>query len=570
MTRPKKRRAMGAALGLAGILSLPYLAAFALTPPERTYLGHIWNPDEPNVYYAWMRQASEGRFFLEDLFTTEPQQGRFTNAFWLILGWASAIHPDALPWVYAGARFLCAAGLFYSIYAFAAGLGATRNVRWAAMLLGASASGLGWLCCLMAPHLPPSLHLNCVDIGLSVGGGVVRDDLMMPEVTTFTSALLLPLFSFSMILLLWLVLMAWRALREGDLRAALWSGLLGLLLGNVHTYDMIPMHVLWVTLLLCTVALRQATGRSVLAYLIFAAVSAPTLLYQVFAFGNDPVFQEKGLTITASPSILSYLVSLGIPLLLAAAGAVFVLRRREWQWLPAVCWVVVGLACAYLPGVSFQRKMIEGVHLPILVLAAVAVVRWLPCLRQRPRIASHRRRAVAMTAAALLACLPSSAYFLVGRCMASVANNNLDRVASALMPPYTLHDDDVACALWLRDSGGDGAVGCLPMLGSYLPGITGRKVWVGHWAETLRFRSKLNAAVALLVTPVPKEAEGMLKACRYVVDGEFEQAFRRRGQDPTLTAQAAGYRLTRVFSSGGSTVYEVTAEGPQRPPAPPA
>lgn len=52
MSPREKRRAIAAAFGLAVLLSLPYLAALGVTPPERAYMGHIWNPDEPNVYYA--------------------------------------------------------------------------------------------------------------------------------------------------------------------------------------------------------------------------------------------------------------------------------------------------------------------------------------------------------------------------------------------------------------------------------------------------------------------------------------------------------------------------------------
>ncbi len=567
MSPREKRRAIAAAFGLAVLLSLPYLAALGVTPPERAYMGHIWNPDEPNVYYAWMRQAAEGRFFLEDLFTTEPQEGRFTNPLWLALGRVSAIHRDAVPWVYAAARLLCAAGLFYSLYAFVAAFGATRRVRWAAMLLGATASGLGWLAPLIAPALPPDLTLYGVDVGLSARGGVVRDDLMMPETNTFASALLLPLFSFSMTLLLWLVLTAWRALRNTDFRAAAWSGLIGLLLGGVHTYDMIPAHLLWGALIVVVAALGRATWRTLAAYAVFAVVSAPTLLYQVFAFRNDPVFQEKGMTITASPPLLSIAFSFGLPLLLAVAGAILVLRRREWQWLPVICWAVVTIAAAYLPNLSFQRKMIEGAHLPIVILAAIATVRWLPHLKA-PRVRGHRLRSKVAMAAVILACLPSAAYFLVGRCMDSVVTNNMNRASAAFMPPYTLSRDDVACALWLRDEGEPGAVGCLSMLGSYLPGMTGRKVWVGHWAETLRFPSKLNSAFGLLIVPMPSEARKVLDACRYVVDGEFERAIRGDGQDPRVTARESGYELVPVYSSGESVVYEVRPNPPSQPAEP--
>jgi hypothetical protein len=553
MTSRVRRECLLLALGVAAVLSLPYLAAWGLTPPERVYLGHIWNPDEPNVYYSWMRQAADGKLFQEDLFTTEPQQGRFTNAFFLGLGWLSAATRIPIPWVYALARFACAALLFYALQAFVVSLGGSRQVRRATVALAATASGLGWLAALLGPDLSLPLGVtDCVDVGHSVAWGrQVTDGLMMPEANTFASALLLPLFSASMALLLWIVPEQWKAVRDGDLRAAARAGGLALILGNIHTYDLIPMHILMVALVVARMARRPARWRGLLAYGIFAALSSPSLLYQVWVFRTDAVFREKAVTVTASPSPLSYAISFGIPLVLAVAGAVFVIRRRESAWTPAVCWLAVGLAVAFLPGLSFQRKMIEGAHLPMVVLAAVATVRWLPLALRRRRRWPVRALARNTLIAVTLLCVPSSAYFLFGRALGSVVENNRTRSLTALMPPYSLTRDDAACLRWVREhTPPDTRVLCLPMLGSYVPGLTGRKAYIGHWAETLHFREKLAGAVAALNGRDPGRAASALRECDVLVVGEYERALGGASAEP-----GAGYPV--AFSAGESRVYQL-------------
>jgi hypothetical protein len=546
MSARERRNAAYWALAIATMLSLPYLFAWGITPPERAFLGLIWNPDEPNVYYSWMRQAADGRLFLQDLFTTEPQAGRFTNVFFLALGWVAAVTRLPVPWVYALARFGCAAFLYYSLWVFVARRGGSPPLRRAAVVLGATASGLGWLVAMLAPGGLIPAGVSCVDVGLASGAaGRVTEGLMMPEANTLASALLLPLFSFSMALLLWLVDLGARAMEGPDLKAALGAGLLGLLLGSIHTYDVIPMHLL-LGLLALFWAVRGRSVRPLLAYVIFAAVSVPTLLYQVWVFGADEVFRQKAVTVTASPSPLSYAVSFGIPLGLALCGLVLVARRREARWLPVAAWLVLGLAVAFLPGLSFQRKMIEGTHLPMVILAAVTLVRWLPMARRRT-LAGYRRRAVAWTMVAATACAPSSAYFLGARCLATVAENNQSR-QQVLMPPYTLSRDDLAAARWLREHARrDDAILCLPFLGSYLPGLTGRKVYIGHWAETLRFaEEKLPAALGAL----RGDARGRtaLDDCAYLVVGEYENAW---------GARPAGEPLEEAFRSGATVVYRI-------------
>ncbi len=94
------------AAALMVLTCLPYLYGLLIRPDGWYYSGLLTNPDEHNVYLAYMKQAADGRLFLIDAFTSEFQSGRVVNAFFLALGtFARATHLP-LPIVYHLARVI--------------------------------------------------------------------------------------------------------------------------------------------------------------------------------------------------------------------------------------------------------------------------------------------------------------------------------------------------------------------------------------------------------------------------------------------------------------------------------
>jgi hypothetical protein len=90
--------------------------------------------------------------------------------------------------------------------------------------------------------------------------------------------------------------------------------------------------------------------------------------------------------------------------------------------------------------------------------------------------------------------LASSLYF-VSWCLSDARENTASR-RTPFLPPLYLAPGDAAATQRLNASqeSRDQAVLCLPYLGSYMPRETGRTVYLGHWAETLRPGEKLSNA----------------------------------------------------------------------------
>jgi hypothetical protein len=145
-------------------------------------------------------------------------------------------------------------------------------------------------------------------------------------------------------------------------------------------------------------------------------------------------------------------------------------------------WLVLGLALVYVP-VPFQRKLAEGIHIPVCLLAALAV-------EQLWGGAAVRHRAWTGALLVLLT-LPSNALFLA-RAVRDLRTNNTAYIGN-LMPPLYLRGDQYAALDALsEDASRSDLLLCNSFLGSYAPSLAGTRVHLGHWAETLHFREKLG------------------------------------------------------------------------------
>jgi len=528
--RGELRWAAWFAAALMAATCLPYLFGIAATPPESRYMGFLSNPDEHNVYMGWMRQAMEGRWLFKDPFTTESQPGAgFFNVFFLALGWvARALHVEPI-WPYHGARLIFGFLLLVTAYVFAARYCRTVLARRLALGLVGLSSGFGWIYAL----LRPDAAVHPLDYGRH---------LVLPEAITFLSLLLNPLFAASMWLILATYLLLLRAWDTGSRKALLGASLAALFLANIHTYDVLVIWCVLAAMVLVRGAMqRRLPWREAWMAAVVVAVSVWPVIYQVAFFQADPVFQAKALTKALTPPGRYVALGLGLPLLLAIPGAAVAARRR--LVLPVV-WVAVNwLLVAYAP-FSFQRKMIEGMHLPICVLAAAFVG---DCL-----LARRWRGAGAVALAVVVLSLPSNAFF-VRQAGHNLLTNNREYL-HVLMPPLYLSDDEFAAMRWLRENTrSDEAVLSTNLTGSYIPGVAGNFVFVGHWAETIHYKRRLGETLDFLS---PATSDGFRIALarrhslRYLFYGPRERAV--GGFDPE-----ASPRMTRVHRVGRVSTYRL-------------
>jgi len=193
----------------------------------------------------------------------------------------------------------------------------------------AFSGGLGWLIWTDKPH--PSFPV----------------DVWQPEALTFPSLYTNGLFCVSLALMLGVVICLLLAERHGA-KWAFGAGMCGLALGNIHSYDVIHLTVVWVAYLCGRWAVEgQLPAKALRMAVIAAVVAAPSVAYMAWLYVTEPVFKARADTATWSQLPTGYLLGYGVLSPLAFyAGRVLLgpmpPARREWVTQGVVGAGVVG------------------------------------------------------------------------------------------------------------------------------------------------------------------------------------------------------------------------------------
>jgi hypothetical protein len=592
MTRAELRWAIRWSLAVMVLTCLPYLYVAQLAPPGTTFSGLMYAADDHCVYLSWEQQAAEGRFFLRNLFTGDAQRGIYVHLLSWLIGTVARFTGLPLILVHHGARVLAGFVLLLLVYALAARFTTDLATRRVAFWFTALSAGVGFLFLKNIEAAP-----NC-----SV-------DLWQPEAVTFLCLYINGLFCVALALMLGIFLLLLAA--EQSQGGPRWwrvfgAGLLGLLLGNIHSYDVITVVAVWVTYLIAralesrrTAGTRQrsgpgaphsdpdrtqsfALGRSLVNALVAGLVALPGTAYQYYLYRTEPVFRMRADDKTLTPSFLYYLEGYGLVLVLAVAGLIWLagaVRRREplgERLLPMV-WAFVGFVLPCLP-FAFQRKLILGLHLPLAFLAAVAavtLVRWLsgrmmPVSNQYADGSRRARReaspampdprfATAMAVALVLVTVPTNLCAIQWDFKQAL----FPETGPGQLATF-VRQTDLEALDWARRSlPHDDIIMCAPPGGLMIPAFAGRPVYAGHWSETPHELDRVNECLTFYreASPVKRRSFLAKHAIRYVFFGPSE----RQVGLPDLAGDA---HLRRVYDRGGTQIYEVlpetTASTPER------
>ena len=486
-------------------IALPYLWAYLIVPPDYVWGGLLFNVDDQNVHLAWAKGAVQGQFFSRDYFTMENLSDNtrplFFNALTALIGLLSKITTLPVVTIYHFLRLIFAACALKWFHDLCAQWTNSPRVRLTAVALAAFAGGAGWL----QKALPQVLAgRNFVD-----RPGVAFP--MMPEAWGFFSAFVFTINIAAMALLCLTLARLLRYRESGNRRDLIVSALSAFVLSNIHTYDALPLTALIIVATLWQRDLKNWKS----ATIIIIGASLP-VLYQIIVFAGSEEFRLKALTPTTAPPILDLALSYGFLLLLAIIGAWQLRREHSARW--PLLWIVITFAIIYVP-VSFARKMIEGVHLPLCFFAAVAIV----ALIERARSKELQRFSVA----ALVAFLSISSWQFVAWCVGeNWRDNNISR--GDLTPPLLLSQGDMKALHYLNALPNERkylhAVLVLPKLGNYVPQATGFSTYIGHWAETLHLDEKSAQTIAFFTGAMTENQSVQWlrdNKIAYVIEGQY-------------------------------------------------
>jgi hypothetical protein len=473
------RKASVLILAVVMFTLLPYLFGASLAF-ERRYFWINHNIDDNCVYLAWIRQAWEGHFFFENRFTTDPQPRLSTNLLFWAIGTLARWSRLPVLLLFHAVRMVFGVVWLWTLWRFYQQV-LPMGARLPALWLACVSAGLGWL--------------FWRDVGINA-----PIDVWQPEAFTFLSLYLNPLFVVGTLLMTAIMLDLWRAIQDMRWQFALRAGIWALLLGNIHSYDVVQIAAAWLVFLVVTAVLHRRFDRQRwLMVLTAGVIGLPTVAYQYWLYRVDPIFRHRADVLTAAPPLWHVLVGYA-PLLMPALLAVWFMARerrlREEPLLLLLCWAVVGIGLQYLPRIfaavgidlpmNFERKMVMGAHLPLCALAGWGIW-WL--VRQMPA-----RRAALVTALLIALTTPSHIRWLIRD-----AQNLIRNMANTGMHRAYMEPEEWQAIQWLaQNTRPEEAVLTVPSFGVFIPAFAGNRVYAGHWGETPQFAERLRETLRFL------------------------------------------------------------------------
>ncbi len=534
------------ALAITFIVALPALWAFAIRPHGTMYLGIQYNFDDHMVYAAWMKQAAQGHFRFQNLFTTDAQPGLTIHLYYLVLGWISKL--IGIPVAMTLARLVFT---YLSIVAMGRLVEFVTDSIYSRKLslgLGVLGGGIGWLVwhnfgvAIVRPTPDPLKELLMRRL---------PNDVWQPEAFFFSSAATNSLFVVSACLILTTLVCVLRAQTS---KAAILPGALcfGLLM-NIHSYDVLLITFTLLGFVAALMGAKQVSKEWVGRAILIGLGAVPFALYFVYVLKNDPVFQARSETLTFSPNfrqILAGYILLMIPALvalfpkeklklagwgvfvvvvlglavaaqshegdiyfmgkaawigcyLAVLAALYLLRPQKPGLALIAAWALVGIIAPYFPAL-FQRKLTMMLSVPWGILAGVGIAM---VLEKRERGQRNLLGALSM----ILLCATGVRWLGREKMLA------VDNVSNTTIHSVYYSEDIGEIVNKLEPLGDQAVIGALPGIPSpskdeqgnriedsfdtpampdlnpILVGLAGCKAYAGHWSETPDFANKRKA-----------------------------------------------------------------------------
>jgi hypothetical protein len=366
----RNRLPLALAAGLVVVTSLPYLIGYLDQPRGRVFIGFLIEADDATTYIAKMREGWEGSWAWTNRYTTEGGPGAYLFLFWLALGHLA--HLVQLP-LMATFQVLRVAGAFALLVAAWAAIRhflQDEAARRFALVFFAIGMGAGFVAALATNRLDDAL------------------DLRMPELSAFASILAVPHFVWAMTFQLAGIVLTLRAVARGSLALGALAGLAWAADASIHPH----LPVLMGAATAVALVVRRPPPRGLAAAGLAFAVPAPYVAYAWWASHTVPevVRWSAQWTDGVAPDARLLAVALAPQLLLTALAVPSMLRRRSRDDVFLLTWLVLlaVILWAPTPAASLRRRFLDGVSLPLAVMAArglyEVVLRRLPQVSWNP------------------------------------------------------------------------------------------------------------------------------------------------------------------------------------------
>jgi hypothetical protein len=533
-------------VAVLALTSLPYLYGYLSSPPDRQFMGLMLDVPDHGQYLSWWR-GFQRSVLVSNKLTPEPNEPLFFNLLWWALAQVSRWTGLGYAPVYQVFRLVAGGSFLWAVYRLTAQFLAEVRRRRTAFLLITLGSGLGWVLVVLKYTLTRGRLLFPLDVYVAEGN-------------SFLCMLGYPHFAFAATFIALTFEFIWRGWKEGRTKYMIIAGVLALLLGWQHAYDLLLIYGITATFALLVWWKRRAfPWRLFWGGVVIFVLSCSGAIYSVVLTTVDPLWEEVLAQFANAgvytPSPLHMVVLFGFPLILAVATWIGLAWRKRWseENLFVMGWFLAGAVLSYIP-TDFQIHMLNSWQIPMMILATIglydfiapAIVRWkLGIWDSGFGVEERAKRLVA--AGLVLAVLPTNAYLWTWR-FVDLARHDY---------PYYLHHDEALALKWLEENTETEDIVLSSLtIGQYIPAISGNTAFLAHWAQTVDFYDKRDRVVRFFDAAAPDErrAETLYAfGVDFVLHGPAERAL--GDYDP-----AAAPWLALAFSVPRVDIYRVEGD----------
>lgn len=511
--------------------SIPYWAAHLLATPGEAFMGFVGRDTAgSNSYFAFARQAAEGRNFFTNLYTPHAPSRAYFNPEWWTMGAAARWTGLSLERLFHVDRAITVlAFLLATYYLSAVSLGGLAHRR-AALLLISCGSGLGWTVWLANQF-----------------GGL---DLQLPwdiqGVSPFAYLMNKPHFmragAFASLQYAWFI----RGDQTGRLRFFCASGLAAAGHSIVRPYQ-IPESLVFLVLYVVARGHGGHYARAATRALACGLCHAPAILWHVWILLDNSLGLE-GFHAWQPALLLAQIFWYGVPFTAILIHlAVTSLRGRAWRpdFSVLALWMMAALllveASPWFPwGVESYFPWILAPPILFLRHTWPACTAWLD---QRP--GPHRAKLVAIAVIVALV-LPSGLF--------AYADFFDDLRHPDFHERYYASKDLLKAVDWLSHQAPEESVVLASLESSqFLPRLANLRVVSGQDALSANYMQMNDWVFRFYISPGDDGFKRWLcsqQSIAYVLVGPFERAFAAIAPDDHPW-------LTPVFTAGDVTVYQV-------------
>ena len=366
----ERRWALGFAVVVMVITTLPYLLGFWRQGKDWYFTGFVFGVEDGNSYIAKMLSGSEGAWLFRTPYTAFPQSGFLAFLPYIILGKLTAPPGEHEQLVVLFHLFQWAAGTacILATYDFVAIFIEDKRLRRLGTAVASIGGGLGWLSILglqslWAYRLPLEFY--------------------SPESFGFLDLYGLPHLALGRAFLLWGLVIFLKHFQDKSkhYRVILTCGILWLVLGLMQPVTVI---IAWAILAAFLIVLaivfywrkkhrNQADWstwkQGILRLVGIGLISSPIVIYTSIKFLTDPfLIQWARQNIILSPPISDYLLAYGLMIPFLVFGLRRLIKDRPVIVYLLIGWSIIFPILAYIP-YSLQRRLPEGIWVAITILA---------------------------------------------------------------------------------------------------------------------------------------------------------------------------------------------------------